>query len=134
MKKQIINSCLILIFTFIVFISCDDTNTVEDIDRIIIPSKDVSYSEHLQRVFDVKCNAKGCHNDQDLGGGLSFTSYANTTANYLVVAPGNPQNSKLVWSIEGRSAFPMPPVGYPPLNQNQIDGIKTWIKEGAKNN
>lgn len=134
MKKHFINLGLFLFFNTMVFFSCDDTNTVKDIDSRIIPSKDVSYSEHIQPVFDVKCNAKGCHNDQDLGGGLSFTSYANTTADYLVVAPGNPENSKLVWSIEGRSAYPMPKIGYPPLTQNQIDGIKTWIKEGAKNN
>jgi len=28
----------------------------------------------------------------------------------------------------------MPPVGYYPLTKNQIDGIITWIKEGAENN
>jgi len=30
----------------------------------------------------------------------------------------------------------MPPIGsiVRPLTKNQVDGIKTWIREGAKNN
>ena len=121
-------------FSTIVLISCDDTNTVENIDSRIIPDSNVSYAEHLQPVFDVKCNAAGCHNDQDVAGGLSLTSYSNTTADYLIVAPGDTVNSRLIWSIKAESAYPMPPVGYPVLTQNQIRGVVTWIKEGAKNN
>ncbi len=134
MKKCLIVSSLLALFSAALLISCDDTNTVKNIDSRVIPSTNVSYSQDLQPVFDVKCNASGCHNDQDRGGGISLTSYSNTTADYLVVAPGNPNNSKLVWSIKGESTYPMPPVGYPPLTKNQIDGITTWIKEGAKNN
>jgi len=114
--------------------SCDDTITQEDLDNRQIPSSNVSYSQHIQPVFDAKCNYAGCHNGRDMAGGLSLTNYYNTTADYLIVAPGLPENSKLVWSIEGRGTNPMPPVGRWPLTKNQIDGIKTWIKEGAKNN
>ena len=134
MKKRIINFSILLMFSTIVLISCDDTNTVENIDSRIIPDSNVSYAEHLQPVFDVKCNAAGCHNDQDVAGGLSLTSYSNTTADYLIVAPGDTVNSRLIWSIKAESAYPMPPVGYPVLTQNQIRGVVTWIKEGAKNN
>jgi hypothetical protein len=35
--------------------------------------------------------------------------------------------------IEGRLGERMPPGGYP-LNQNQINGLRAWIAEGAKNN
>ena len=115
MKKRIISLGFLLMFSTILLISCDDTNTVENIDSKIIPSSNVSYAGHLQPVFDIKCNAKGCHNDQDIAGGLSLTSYSNTTANYLIVAPGDTVNSRLIWTIKGESAYPMPPVGYPPL-------------------
>ena len=134
MKRRILSLGLLLMFSTIVFISCDDTNTVDNIDSKVIPSSNVSYAEHLQPVFDIKCNTKGCHNDQEMAGGLSLTSYSNTTADYLIVAPGDTTNSRLIWSIKGTSAYPMPPVGYPPLTQNQIRGIVTWIKEGARNN
>jgi hypothetical protein len=134
MKYSINQIGLISFFFAILFISCDDTNTVEDIDKRVIPSSNVSYSEHLQIVFDYKCNNSYCHNSVDRAGGLSLANHASTTASYLVVAPGYPDNSSLVWAIKGISANPMPPVGYPVLTKNQIDGIVTWIKEGAKNN
>ncbi len=114
--------------------ACDDTINISDIDNKIIPTFNVSYSQHIQPVLTAKCARAGCHDDQTREGGLSLTSYSNTTQSYLVVAPLLPQNSKLVWSIEGTSGNIMPPLGYPPVTKNQIDGIKTWIKEGAKNN
>lgn len=133
--KPAINIFLMLsLFYIILTTSCDDTPNITNIDNIIFPSSNVSYSEHVQLLFNAKCI--NCHGDQTVEGGLSLTSWSNTTQNYQVVAPGLPQNSKLVWSIEGTSGNIMPPLGspYTPVTKNHIDGIKTWIKEGAKNN
>ena len=134
--RSAINIFLILSLLCIMLISaCDDTNNVTDIDSIIIPSSNVSYAQYIQPVLTAKCARAGCHDDQTRAGGLCLTSWDNTRANSQVVYPGLPQNSNLVWSIEGTSGNIMPPLGYSkPVNQNQIKGIKTWIKEGAKNN
>lgn len=133
--KSVINIFLTLtLFGLMLIAACDDTINISDIDNKIIPSSNVSYSQHIQPVLTAKCARAGCHDDQTREAGLSLTSYSNTTQSYLVVAPLLPQNSKLVWSIEGTSGKIMPPLGYPPVTKNQIDGIKTWIKEGAKNN
>ncbi|MFA5804623.1 MAG: c-type cytochrome domain-containing protein [Melioribacteraceae bacterium] len=133
--KSVINIFLTLtLFGLMLIAACDDTINISDIDNKIIPSSNVSYSQHIQPVLTAKCARAGCHDDQTREAGLSLTSYSNTTQSYLVVAPLLPQNSKLVWSIEGTSGNLMPPLGYPPVTKNQIDGIKTWIKEGAKNN
>ncbi len=131
MKRQIISFGLLTVFSIIIIFSCDDTNVDDGID---IPSENISYSQHIQPVFNLKCNSKDCHNDIDYAGGLSLTSYANTTADYLIVAPGKPDNSKLIWSIKAESAYPMPPPGYQPLTLDQINGITKWVEEGAKNN
>jgi len=93
----------------------------------------VSFSQHIYPVLNIKCNNAGCHDDQTRAGGISLTTWANVVADPTVVFPGEPQNSRLVWSIEGIN-YPMPPVGYPTLTKNQIEGIKKWIEEGAKNN
>ena len=130
-------SCTLLIISFAAFVlitACDDTTNVTQIDSVTIPSSNVSYSTYIQPVLTAKCARAGCHDDQTRAGNLSLTSYFNTTASYLVVAPGYPQNSSLVLSVQGLSTNPMPPVGLPPLTANQIEGIKTWVKEGAKNN
>jgi len=125
---------LIIISLILFLISCKDTITNQDVDNRVIPSSNVKFSEHIQPIFQVKCNIAYCHNSRDRAAGLSLDSYSETVSNPLVVFPGLPENSKLVWAIEGRTISPMPPIGYPPLTKNQIDGIKTWIKEGAKNN
>lgn len=128
---------LILVFSLIITSACDDTINQDDqdaLDNKVIPNSGVSYSEHIQPIFNYRCNNAGCHNDTDHAGNLTLTSHSNTTQSYLVVAPGSPDNSSLVWSVEGNSAYPMPPVGYRPLTSNQIKGIRTWVKEGAKNN
>ncbi len=126
---------LILIFvltTIFVLTSCDDQLNLPSDEEI--PISNISYSKHIQPIFNVRCATAGCHDDQTKSAGLSLTSYQNTTASYTFVFPGNPDASLIVLSIEGRSNFPMPPPGRPPLTQTQIRAIRTWIAEGAKNN
>lgn len=125
---------LILLSVIFIIVSCDDTINQEDLDSKIIPSSNVSFSQHIQPVFDARCINAGCHNSIDRRAGLSLANWAETTSNSQIVFPGLPDNSKLVWAIEGRTTSPMPPIGLRPLTKNQIDGIRTWIKEGAKNN
>ncbi len=130
-----INIYLSLISAAILILAaCDDTVNVKNLDSTTIPSSNVSYSKYIQPVFTSKCANAGCHDDQNMAGGLSLTSWANATADFQVVAPGIPQNSKLIWRISGTSGTLMPPVGYWALTKNQIDGITVWVKEGAKNN
>ncbi len=117
----------------LLFAGCKDSGT--EVDNNQIPDSNVSYQKHIQPVFEVKCNNSGCHEDASRAGNLSLTSWANTTSDPAIVFPGDPQTSRLIWAIEGQSgSSPMPPLGYPPLTSNQLNGIKTWIKEGAKNN
>lgn len=136
MKNKIIIN-IFLIFSFVgivIFSACDDTSNITEIDSVVIPAQNVSYSQYIQPLLTAKCARAGCHDDQSHIGNLSLTSHANTTASYLVVAPGYPQNSLLALSVQGLTTKPMPPIGLSPLTKNQIDGIKTWVKEGAKNN
>lgn len=114
--------------------SCDSI-TESDIDKIIIPSSNVSYIEYIQPVFNVKCT--GCHDGQNPETNLDLTSWAGVRSDASIVVPYYPENSKLIWSIEGIYGYlPMPPINAPvkPLTENQIQGIKTWIKEGAEYN
>ncbi len=134
-KPKLYNFFFVVLFiSFIILSACDDTINQDELDNTIIPSSNVSYSVYIQPLFNARCNNSDCHNDSDRAGGLSLTSYANATESYLVVAPGSPDNSTLIWAVEGKTTEPMPPVGFRPLTSNQIQGIRTWVKEGAKNN
>ncbi|MDO8550691.1 MAG: c-type cytochrome domain-containing protein [Ignavibacteria bacterium] len=126
--KKIISLCLLLFY-----VSCDDTST--NIDDKEIPISNVSYSQHIQPIFNVKCI--NCHGVGTTEAGLDLTTWSGTVADPSIVVPNEPDNSRLIWTIEGRPGFPfMPPIGSPyrALTQNQIRGVKTWIAEGALNN
>jgi len=134
-KKRFTIFILILITGIISLFGCDDNLTNSDLDKIIIPSKDVSYNEYIQPVLNVKCATSGCHDDGTRAGNYSVTNWANVVTPGIVDV-GNVETSRLVWRIEGLGVPIMPPIGaiVAPLTKNQIDGIKTWIREGARNN
>ncbi len=132
-KLILIMKKLIPVILILFFIGCDDsTNQVEN---NVIPDSNVSFSKHIQPVFNVKC--VNCHGVGVTEGGLDLTTWSGTIADPSVVVPNEPDNSKLVWTIEYRPGFPpMPPLESPylPLTENQRNGVKTWIAEGAENN
>jgi hypothetical protein len=130
LKSISIASIMLLAFTG----GCKDTVTNQQIDDTIIPSSNVLFGKHIQPLFNVKCTSSGCHDDVTRAGSLSLTSWTNAHVPGII-NDYDPETSRLVWAIEGQlGSNSMPPFGYPSLTKNQIDGIKTWIKEGAKNN
>ena len=133
-KKILYNILFIASFGIILFSqACDDT--LNQIDDIILPTQDVSFNDDLLQVFEAKCNTSGCHNSQFRAGGVSLSSCAEATESPLVVFPYEPDNSTLIWAIEGQSgASQMPPLGYAALTENQRKAIRAWVDEGAKCN
>ncbi len=124
---------IFFLLPLVFYFGCKDSTT--SIDDTQIPSSNVSYSKHIQPIFNIKC--VNCHGVGTTEAGLDLTTWSGTIADPSVVVPTEPDNSKLVWTIEGRPGFPpMPPVGspYKALTLNQVQGVKTWIAEGAKNN
>ena len=135
MYSKYLIAFLFVIAASIFFMSCKDSITANQLDNTVIPNSNVSYSKYIQPVFNLKCI--NCHGNGETDGGVNLTTWAGATADPSVVFPGFPDNSSIVWCVEGKpGASPMPPVGspYKPFTTNQVDGLKTWIKEGAKNN
>jgi len=109
--------------------SCDDTLTSSEVNNIVMPDSNVSYKLHIAPVFEVKCVP--CHNDSRKEAGLDLSSWLTATSDPSIIFPGNDTSSVLVWTIE-RIYKPMPPSES--LIPNHIQGIRTWIREGAQNN
>jgi hypothetical protein len=96
-----------------------------------MPDSNVSYARHIAPVFEVKCVP--CHNDGRSDGGVNLSSWSNVVRDPSIVFPGSDSTSILVWTIERIPPYPpMPPQEW--LKRNHIDGIRTWIREGAQNN
>ena len=133
MKSNVFYPVILVIFLSFFYFGCKDSITADQLDSVVIPDSNVSYSQYIQPVFNLKCI--NCHGNGQVSGGLNLTTWSGAVADPSAVFPYKPDNSSLVWAIKGISSNPMPPSGVTkPLNKNQVDGIVTWIKEGAKNN
>ena len=130
-KPLILLILLIAVMLPAVAPSCDDEGLGPG-DEVVFPEKDVSYAAHVQPYFNLRCASYGCHEDQTRAGNLSLTSYVSLTERPGMVIPFDAQSSLLVQKIDGRLPHP---IEVPILiNENQLNGIRTWINEGAKNN
>ncbi len=95
----------------------------------------VSYHRNVRRLFQQHC--QGCHQPAKPQGGYVMTSHADLlkVGDHALpgVVPGNAAKSYLVEQLlpqNGKRAAM--PKGKPPLAAAEIDLIKRWINEGAK--
>jgi hypothetical protein len=132
MNKQIAGLSLAVAAVFL--LSCKDEISGPGIDEIVFPDSNVSYGRHVEAVFLRACAVPGCHTADSPSGGLVLETYQETMHNAGVVIPGDTLNSRLIWRIEGSGGRERMPLFRPPLNENQLKGMRTWILEGAQNN
>jgi hypothetical protein len=116
--------------------SCKDQIADPNVNPIVFPDANVSYSKHVDPLFQQRCAVSGCHAGSSAQAGLdlfapSYSSLINHQPRLVTAGASN--NSLLVQRIDGRLAPQMPYLSQP-LNTNQINGIRKWIDEGAKNN
>lgn len=104
------------------------------------PISNISFAKQVQPIFAQHCLE--CHDaggEGALASGLKLSSYENVlkgTKFGPVIKPGNSLSSTLVILVEGRanSAINMPHGDRPPLSKEQIQTLRQWIDQGAKNN
>jgi Planctomycete cytochrome C. len=99
----------------------------------------VSYKLDVQPILQARCAE--CHQPGGDGyttSGLDLTSYQGLmkgTKYGPIVNPGDPLTSNLLVLVEGRShAKVRMPHGQRPLLKQQIDILRMWVKQGAKDN
>ena len=134
------NSCLkigiLLLGSAIGLSSCKDQIADPNTTPVVFPTSNVSFSQHVQQLFQTRCAFAGCHAGSNPAVGLDLSSpaYNNLRSHQprLVVA-GASSNSLLIERLDGRIA-PQMPFNAQPINANQLAGMKKWIDEGAQNN
>ncbi|MFN0157958.1 MAG: hypothetical protein ACKVRP_07790 [Bacteroidota bacterium] len=132
-KRHLFEFCLAALVAVSSGCKDDVTGDGGSPSNIVFPLTDVSYSVHVQPLFNQTCALAGCHDDATPDR-ARLTSHTNVLfANPQIVVEGSPDQSILVLRIEGRLGQNMP-LNRNPLNQNQINGIRAWIAEGARNN
>ena len=99
----------------------------------------LSFAEDIMPIFKGRC--AGCHAPGQEGfekSGLDLTSYEGVmkgTKHGPMVIPKDPDSSNLVWLLDWRgSPQTRMPHGKKKLSTCDRNAIRTWIREGAKNN
>lgn len=87
----------------------------------------VCFSSEVLPLFQSYCAQSGCHNSVSRKEGVITDSYANIMKG---ISANRPTSSKYYTVITNGS---MPPNGSAKLTTAQVDIIKKWINEGAKN-
>ncbi len=101
---------------------------------------EVSYSKDVQPIIQASCAE--CHTGDGTGiqtSGLDMSDYDGLmkgTKFGPVLEPGKSINSTLVLLIEGKAdpSINMPHGGMEPLAAADIETIRVWVDQGAKNN
>jgi hypothetical protein len=122
-----------LILSVSVLIPCCKDNSTDPGTNDTFPASNLSYTDHIQPIFNTYCGVVECHDSYSRAQNLDLTSYYGATARAGIIVPKNANSSILVQRIAG-SIQPQMPLYRPPLSTNKIQAIKTWINEGAENN
>lgn len=114
-----------------------------------LPAKEIDFSAVAKITFSMiqkdlfNPYCVSCHTtnnklgDLDLSEGKSYKAMVNVKAvfdtNYVLVVPGDAEKSYLVMTLTGANSSPlMPPKPLTKFTDSQIEMIKTWINNGAK--
>ncbi len=93
--------------------------------------KPMSFDRDVHPILQRKC--QGCHQPAKANGKLVLTSFESLQKGGEggeVVVPGSPDESTIVEQISG--AKPAMPKNAPPLSPAEVETVKRWIAEGAK--
>lgn len=85
----------------------------------------VSFEKQVKPILVERCMA--CHSDKERFGGLSLEKFEDIAD---FITPGDPEKSRLLVVVTGERA--KMPRGGPPLKPEQIETLRAWIEQGAK--
>lgn len=95
--------------------------------------KPVSFKKQVRPILQKSCFS--CHKKERSEGGVDLTNNAKIKAwqgDAKLIVPGKPEESLLIWSLEGSNKVTRMPYGKKPLPEKDQALIALWIKQGAK--
>ncbi len=146
--KQIIFFIIVVFFIVSSLIRCSDQGTAPYLTDYNIPDKNVSFYKDLQPLFNGKCGfGSNCHSPENPDNLLFFTtkevfiSHVIPGLNSPLVDPEvhrrTPTQAPLYLIITepnyaGFERQPPLSLNRAPLTDREIEGIRVWIAEGAR--
>lgn len=123
---------LFFIFLAIFIVACNEYLT--NSNQIFIPDSNLSFQNHILPMLKTTCGLSYCHGEVAPMGNVQIYDYFSlmNSFNGALVIPRNPDGSVLIQIIEYK--LPHKPFLQWKLSAKQVNGIRKWILEGAKNN
>ncbi|MDR7131735.1 hypothetical protein J2X69_004100 [Algoriphagus sp. 4150] len=96
--------------------------------------KEVDFSSQIKPILNKNCIS--CHGGVKKSGGFSVLfeeeALENTDSGHPAIIPGDPNGSELIKRLTSSDPEVRMPYERTPLSKEEIDLLKTWIKQGAK--
>lgn len=126
---MIIIKSLLIGFILLMLVSCGDTINPADTE---FPEKNVSYLYHVEPFMKANCAFSGCHG---INAKIELSDYFHLLSATGFVKPGNPDGSLIIQILEQKLPHPAQyPIYFNQIKENQVEGMRIWVKEGALNN
>jgi len=92
----------------------------------------VYFQNDILPILISNCSEPGCHDATTRANGVQTSTYVDLM-NSQIIRAGDPSESKLWKSITETDPGDRMPQGKPPLTNEQMNLIRRWIEQGAKN-
>ena len=128
--------CYLIIGFLLLLVSCSKSGTNPEDQVFELPDSNLTFVDDIQPLFISKCSSRtGCHLPPEPKRGLDLRNYDAIKLHLVdnivpLVISGNGEGSFLYQILQGPllSSRQMP-LDSPLLNENNKNGIKTWIDE-----
>ena len=102
--------------------------------RLLMPHKMIDFSTQVKPILNKKCIT--CHGGVKKQAGFSVLfredMFAPTKSGKRAVVPGDPEASEMIRRITLTDPEERMPYKHTPLTKDEINILRTWIKQGAK--
>lgn len=96
--------------------------------------KEIDFNSQVKPILNKKCIA--CHGGVKQQGGFSVLfreeALAKTKSGKAAIIPGNPEDSEFIKRLKSNDPEERMPYKHPALNNDEIDLLSSWVKQGAK--
>ncbi len=137
LMKSFLNYLLILVTGVAIsacnYISSRDIERATDDSNVFFENKVPTFDSIYERIFVRHCNI--CHSPEKPGQRVLLDKQSLLDSPRDLILPGNTQDeSGLIIAITRTDSRRMPPAapGHRPLTSKEINAIKIWIANGAK--
>jgi len=104
-----------------------DDSVNDNVDDDVTLPEETSFSTDIEPILSDRCIK--CHGNENSSWGLNFETYEGVLVS---VSPGEPEQSLLYGVVSHTDGSAMPK-GEDKLTDLQIEKIRNWILDGAKN-